>query len=97
MTTRDRLTLEEVLAAFDEHLRRTRGVCAGTRRNYARYAGAFLQTVFAGGPVVPAEIRVQHVARLRRRPDVPLPAADGGAGGVGAALVLPVPARGRAA
>jgi hypothetical protein len=40
MTSHDRLTLEEVLAAFDEHLRRTRGVCAGTRRNYARYAGA---------------------------------------------------------
>jgi site-specific recombinase XerD len=61
MTTRDRLALEEVLAAFDEHLRRTRGVCPGTRRNYGRFAGAFLQTVFAGGPVVPAEIRVQQV------------------------------------
>jgi integrase/recombinase XerD len=61
MTSHDRLTLEEVLAAFDEHLRRTRGVCAGTRRNYARFAGAFLQTVFAGDPVVPAEIRMQHV------------------------------------
>ena len=61
MTTRDRLTPEEALAAFDEHLRRTRGVCAGTRRNYARFAGAFLQAVFAGGPVVVAEIRVQHV------------------------------------
>jgi len=42
------LTLEETLAAFDEHLRRTRGVCAGTRRNYCRFAGAFLQAVFAG-------------------------------------------------
>ena len=61
MTAHDRLRLEEVLAAFDEHLRRTRDVCAGTRLNYARYAGAFLQTVFAGRPVVPAEIRVQHV------------------------------------
>jgi integrase/recombinase XerD len=61
MTTHDRLTVEEVLAAFGEHLRRTRGVCAGTRSNYARFAGAFLQTVFAGGPVVPAEIRVRHV------------------------------------
>ena len=61
MTTRDRLTPEEVLAAFDEHLRRTRGVCAGTRRNYVRFAGAFLQAVFAGGPVVVAEIGVQDV------------------------------------
>jgi hypothetical protein len=42
------LTLEETLAAFDEHLRRTRGVWAGTRRNYCRFAGAFLQAVFAG-------------------------------------------------
>src|ERR1039457_501032 len=64
MTTGDRLAPEEVLGAFDEHLRRARGVCAGTRRNYARYAGAFLQEVFAGGPVEVAEIRVQHVARF---------------------------------
>src|ERR1017187_3537418 len=61
MTTRDLLTPEEALAAFDQHLRRTRGVCAGTRRNYARFAGAFLQAVFAGCPVVVAEIRVRHV------------------------------------
>jgi len=61
MAPRDRLTLEGVLAAFDEHLRRTRGVCPGTRRNYARFAGAFLQTVFADGPVAVAEIRVRDV------------------------------------
>ena len=61
MTTCDRLTPEEALAAFDEHLRRIRGLCAGTRRNDARFAGAFLQGVFAGGLVVVAEIRVQHV------------------------------------
>lgn len=60
-TTRDRWTAEALLAAFDEHLRRTRGVCAGTRRNYARFAGAFLQAVFADGPVVVAEIRVRDV------------------------------------
>jgi len=51
MTTRDRLTLEDVLAAFDEHLRRTRGVCAETRVNYARFVRAFLQTMFTDGPV----------------------------------------------
>jgi site-specific recombinase XerC len=71
MTARDRLMPGEVLAAFDEHLRRIRGVCAGTRWNYARFAGVFLETVFAGGPVVPSEIRVQHVvgftAGLTRR------------------------------
>jgi integrase/recombinase XerD len=61
MTTRDRLTREEVLAAFDEHLRRTRGLCAGTRRNYARFAGAFLQGAFPGGPVEVARIHVRDV------------------------------------
>ena len=57
MTSGDRLTLEEVLAAFDEYLRRTRGVCAGTRGNYARFVRAFLQAVFAGGPVEVVLIR----------------------------------------
>ena len=61
-TTRDRWTAEEVLAAFDEHLRRTRGVCAGTRRNYGWYAGAFLEAVLAGGPVDVATIRAGDVA-----------------------------------
>jgi integrase/recombinase XerD len=50
-STGDRWTAEGLLAAFDEHLRRTRGVCAGTRSNYLRYARAFLQAVSAGGPV----------------------------------------------
>ena len=61
MASGDRLTREEVLAAFDEHLRRVRGVCAGTRRNYARFAGAFLQMAFPGGPVEVARIRVRDV------------------------------------
>ncbi len=43
MTSRERVTLEEVLAAVDEHLRRTRGVRPGTRRNYAGFAQAFPQ------------------------------------------------------
>jgi site-specific recombinase XerD len=60
-TTGDRWAAEDVLAAFDEHLRRTRGVCAGTRRNYGWYAGAFLESVFAGGPVDVAAIRVGDV------------------------------------
>lgn len=62
MTDRDRLTLEEVLAAFDEHLRRVRGVCPGTRRNYARYVGEFLMTVFDDRGVVFAEVRSPEVA-----------------------------------
>lgn len=62
MTTHDRLTPEEVLAAFDQHLRRVRGVCPGTRRNYGRYAGAFVEAVFADGPVDVARISVGDVA-----------------------------------
>lgn len=60
-TTRDRWGAEQVLAAFDEHLRRTRGVCAGTRRNYGRYARALLARVFADGPVDVAAIRAGDV------------------------------------
>ena len=59
---RDLPAAEDVLAAFDEHLRRVRGVCAGTRRSYGRYAGAFLQAVCGGGPVDAAAIRGGDVA-----------------------------------
>jgi site-specific recombinase XerD len=40
-----------VLAAFDDHLRRVRGVCPEVRRTYARFAGGFLEAVFGDGPV----------------------------------------------
>jgi integrase/recombinase XerD len=62
MASGERLTREEMLAAFDEHLRRVRGVCAGTRRNYARFAGAFLQAACPGGPVEVARIQAHDVA-----------------------------------
>ncbi len=62
MVSGDPLTLEEVLAAFDEHLRRTRGACAGTRRNYARFVRAFLQTVSGDGPVRVALLHPREVA-----------------------------------
>lgn len=61
MTDRERLTLEEVLAAFDEYLRRVRGVCQGTRRNYAKYVGEFLVAVFGAGAVEFAEVRASEV------------------------------------
>ena len=61
MSVRDEWTVEEALAAFDEHLRRTRGVCAGTRRNYARFAGAFLCAVFPDGRVELGQICVRDV------------------------------------
>jgi site-specific recombinase XerD len=61
MADLDPLTLEGVLAAFDEHLRRTRGVCLGTRRNYARYVAEFLVTMFGDGAVKLAEIQARDV------------------------------------
>jgi integrase/recombinase XerD len=61
MVSGDRLTREDVLAAFDEHLRRVRGVCAGTRRNYGRFAGAFLQWACPGGLVEAARIGARDV------------------------------------
>ncbi|MDQ3764900.1 MAG: site-specific integrase [Actinomycetota bacterium] len=61
MTSRDRWTVEGALAAFDEHLRRTRGVCVGTRRNYVRFVRAFLQTVFAEGAVEVAQLGARDV------------------------------------
>jgi integrase/recombinase XerD len=71
MASQDRLTLEETLAAFDEHLRRTRGLGGGTRRNYARFVRRFLVAVFDDGPVEVGEIAavdvVGFVAGLTRR------------------------------
>ena len=61
MAVRDGWTVEEALAAFDEHLRRARGVCAGTRRNYARFVGAFLDAVFPDGRVEVEQIGVRDV------------------------------------
>src|SRR5260221_4168614 len=61
MSIGDRPTVEDVLAGFDEHLRRTRGVCPGTRRYYARFVRAFLQAVFADGRVEAADICVRDV------------------------------------
>ena len=62
MTERDPLTMKEVLTAFDEHLRRVRGVCPGTRRNYARYVDEFLVAVFDDRGVEFAEVRAPEVA-----------------------------------
>lgn len=61
MNIDDEMTVGTLLAAFDEHLRRVRGVCPGTRRNYARYVGEFLVTVFADGAADPRQIRPSDV------------------------------------
>jgi integrase/recombinase XerD len=64
MTIHDGWTVEAVLAAFDAYLYRTRGVCPGTRRNYARFTRAFLETVFAGDLVEPSVICVSDVVEF---------------------------------
>ncbi|WP_206474074.1 site-specific integrase [Dietzia sp. KRD202] len=62
MQTRSRMAPGDVLAAFDEHLRRTRGLCAGTRRNYILHVGGFLETLAVDGGVDVAEIQQFEVA-----------------------------------
>lgn len=52
-------TAEAALAAFDDHLRRARGVCAGTRRNYSRWVRAFLAERFPDGCVQAGELGAQ--------------------------------------
>lgn len=54
-------TAEALLGAFDEHLRRVRGLCPGTRRNYARHVQGFLEKVSADGVVDPKCIGVDDV------------------------------------
>ena len=61
MSVRVGWSVEEALADFDEHLRRTRGVCAGTRRNYARFAGGFLERMFPDSQVEVERISVGDV------------------------------------
>jgi len=58
----DELALEDVLAVFDEHLRRVRGVCPGTRRNYRRHVRAFLEATCCSGPIELEQIRPGEVA-----------------------------------
>jgi integrase/recombinase XerD len=66
----DRSSVDGLLVGFDEHLRRTRGVCAGTRRNYTKFVHAFLGAVFADGPVdvsgiAPAQV-IEYVEAVTR-------------------------------
>jgi site-specific recombinase XerD len=56
--------MEFALAAFDEHLRRARGVCSGTRANYGRFAGAFLEETFPDGQVEVERITVGDVVQF---------------------------------
>jgi integrase/recombinase XerD len=64
MSVRKRWTVEALLAAFDEHLDRVRGVGPGARRNYVRWVRAFLDEVFGDGRVEPARIGVRNVVEF---------------------------------
>ena len=61
MTNDDRWTMEAVLGAFDEDLRRTRGLCEGTRGNYTGHVRTFLATLPAHGGIDLARIGVGDV------------------------------------
>jgi len=45
MTIDGQCTIDTVLAAFDAHLRRTRGTCPDARRSYTNFTRAFLESV----------------------------------------------------
>ena len=93
MSVRGEWTVGNALGAFDEHLRRARGLCSGTRRNYARYTGEFLWTVFPAGRVDVNQMQVGHVIAFVAAATPPLSAQDGGVIGDVTAVVLPVCAR----
>ena len=54
-------TSEAALAAFDDHLRRIRGVCAGTRANYSRWVQVFLEERVPDGSVQFEELGAQDI------------------------------------
>jgi integrase/recombinase XerD len=67
-------TTDAVIAAFDDHLRRARGIGSSARESYSRYARDFLEAVLGDGPVDLARLRVPDVvgfvseATVRYRP-----------------------------
>src|SRR6516165_2351384 len=61
MTSGDAWSRAVALAAFDEHLRKSRGLCPGTRDNYCRFVELFLQASFPGDEVEVGNIRASQV------------------------------------
>jgi site-specific recombinase XerD len=57
-------TTGAALAAFDDHLRRVRGVCDGTRVNYARFVRAFLEERFPDRRVDVGELDAHDVVEF---------------------------------
>lgn len=56
MTVQELSTTDAVLAGFDEHLRRTRGLRPEVRHNYRRVARGLLEAVFGDEPVDVAQL-----------------------------------------
>ncbi len=61
MTSGNAWSKETALAAFDEHLRQSRGLCVGRRDNYCRFVGSFLQETFPDDQVDVGKIGAGHV------------------------------------
>lgn len=64
MAVQGPLTRDVVLVAFEEYLRRTRGVCPEVRHYYSRSVHAFLVALFGDRPVEPALISVPDVVEF---------------------------------
>jgi site-specific recombinase XerD len=54
-------TTEAVIVAFDDHLRRARGIGSSARQSYSRFAREFLEAVLGDGPVDLARLCVPDV------------------------------------
>jgi site-specific recombinase XerD len=61
MTVHQEWTIDAVLAAFDRHLRRTRGTHPDVRRNYTGYVRLFLGSIFRDRPMDLARISAPEV------------------------------------
>src|SRR5260370_14502896 len=64
MTVPSQWTIQGLVVAFEEHLRRVRGVQFETCRAYTRYARQFLEVVFADQHVDPRAIEPPDVVRF---------------------------------
>jgi len=54
-------TTDAVIVAFDDHLRRVRGIGSSARESYSRFARDFLEAVLGDGPVDLAHLGVPDV------------------------------------
>ena len=66
-------TADDLIASFDEHLRRVRGVCLRTKRNYGEYVDQSLVAVFSDGLANPMGIPCAGGGNVRGSSGGPLP------------------------